>query len=204
MKPLFFVIFTLLLYSCSPPIPPVTSVKNTHADSTDNDTNKINPLKADDSPLPPEHYKNKGYEIGFELMDSEKVGGIGIGIAMESVIKILGQPEKKSDTGINQVDGLLSQEWEYKKHGIFLWMEGEKLSKLYVASITLTSPCTLKTRRKIGIGSTSEDVKIAYHKAMDTAENTTHLLIAGSAYGGIQFIIHDNKVDTLFIGASAE
>jgi hypothetical protein len=180
MKLLSFIIFILTICGCSHPIPPANTIKNTPIDTTDttSDGNKI-------------------IRIGFEPMDSEKIGEIRIGMAMESVINKLGQPGEKTDTAISPVDGLLCQEWRYKKHGIFLWMEGKKSSKMYVESITINAPCDFKTNRRIGIGSSSQDIKSAYHQDMDIAKNTV--------YGGMLATIHNNKIDTITVaGAEKE
>ena len=158
--------------------------------------------KAED-PLPPEKYKSTGDSIGWELLDSERVGDIKIGMAKAKVLDLLGKPDKKTKPMELWIDGATYQEWDYSKKGISISMN---VSDNVVGEFTIYAPCELKTKRRIGIGSTSKEVIEAYKKAIKLGDNfiSSHLIIAGSAYGGIQFTIKDKKVTEIFFGATAE
>jgi len=208
-KLICFVLFSVAVCSCNNHAPesgnPPKQSTLKDSPALKKDTTKAIAAKSDTTPLPPEHYTRQGPEIGFDLCDSERVGDLHIGMTKEQVIKLLGQPESKSDTMRAGADGLLYQQWEYKKQGISLAMGGDDLSNLAIRDLTVFAPCTFKTRRRIGIGSTVKDISTAYKKAMRiSSEKISGMIILGSAYGGIQFTINKDKVDTLFIGASAE
>jgi hypothetical protein len=210
MRPLFkTVLLSLLVYGCNNPAPLDTGVKEPKPamkDSVGIKKDAIKPMvaKEDTAPLPPEHYKVKGPELGFELMDSEKIGDLRIGLTKKQVIYLFGQPETKSDTTIDQVNGELNQEWDYKKKGIIVWMEGDDYAKLAISAYTIAAPFMGKTKRRIGIGSTAEEIRKAYPKALDREESKGKWIVLGSVYGGIEFTMHNNKADTIFVGASAE
>jgi|SRR6185312_1395249 len=193
-------VFALVVYGCN------SSSSNENKSGTNQDAlgNKTITAKVDSMALPPEHYTKKGDDIGFELMDSEKLGDIKIGMPKEQVIKLLGHPEIQTDTSIDQANAMLSQGWSYKKKGIAMSMEGESYAELKIMNIAITHPCTYKLKRRIGIGSTVQEIKDAYPRALNKEQSSDSLILLGSVYGGIQFIIHNNKVDTLFIGATAE
>lgn len=213
MKPLLILFALVMVFGChtNPVGPDLSSPQDTPISSQSGNTilkDSAKPLtaKLDTTPLPPEHYTRKGPEIGFDLCDSERVGELHIRMSKEQVIKLLGQAESKTDTVRTGADGLIHQDWVYKKKGIWLDMAGEDMSKLSIDGLMIYAPCAFKTRRRIGIGSTVKEIGIAYRKAIKMAEDSLvpPLIIVGSAYGGIQFTIDKDKVDTLFIGATAE
>ena len=212
MKSLLPLFALLMVFGChtSSVGPDLSSPQDTPISSQSGNTilkDSAKPLtaKLDTTPLPPEHYHSKGYDsIGWELMDTG-IGWLKCGTPMSKVIAMLGQPESKTDTAMSQIDGLLYQGWSYKKQGISIYLEGEKISKFCVASITIYSPCILQTNRRVGIGSTEKEIEKAYRKAIEAVPASgERWIVAGTVYGGILFTMHNHKVDTLFIGASAE
>ena len=56
-----------------------------------------------------------------------------------------------------------------------------------IFSITITKPCTFKTKRNIGIGSTYKEVMAAYEKEIDKSATDNKTITVGSVYGGIIF-----------------
>ena len=60
-------------------------------------------------------------QIGFALM-KENIGLISIGAADSSILKALGEPEKKSTARIWAADGMEHQRWYYQTKGIELDM----------------------------------------------------------------------------------
>jgi hypothetical protein len=158
-----------------------------------------------DTALPPESYKSKGYdEIGFELMETESLGEIRIGLKANKIVELLGEPEKKSKLIMWGADGQYHQTWYYYQEGIELDIIGEVKAKKEVYMITITDPCKLKTKRRIGIGSDFKDVKHAYKKAIDPEFSGPKGIVAGTIYGGIIFNFEHKKVTEIFIGAAAE
>lgn len=212
MKALLILFALLMAYGChtNPVGPDLSSPQDTPISSKNSnviskDSTKSLTTKPDTTPLPPEHYTRKGPEIGFDLCDSERVGKLYLGMPGGQLVMIIGIPNKKSDTIRTGADGLIHQDWIYKKEGIWLDMAGEDMGTLKIAGLTIYAPCTFKTKRRIGIGSTISDIHKAYPKAMKiSSETSARMIVIGSYYGGIMLTIDNNKVDTLFIGASAE
>lgn len=156
-----------------------------------------------DSILAPELYKGKGYdEIGFELLKTECMGDIKIDMTAQKTIELLGEPEKRSTPVMWEADGEYHQTWNYK--GITLDLIGEENKNQVISMITITGPCSLKTKRRIGIGSDISEVKLAYPKAIDPSFSDSLSIVAGTNYGGLIFNFEDQKVKQIFLGAAAE
>jgi len=142
-------------------------------------------------------------QIGFALM-KENIGFISIGISDSDTLKILGNPEQKSDTRIWGADGREHQRWYYQTKGIELDMIGKE-SNQAVNMIILKSPCDYKTQRGIQIGSSNIEVQSAYRNEINPhGSSSSSTIVAGTIYGGIIFNLKDNIVTSIFIGAAAE
>ena len=163
------------------------------------------------SRVPPNTDKQKAYEStknGFDPMKDEAIGFIKIGVVSGDILKKLGRPEKKSKLEVWGADGEEHQTWYYQAKGIELDLVGSE-SKQAVNMITISSPCNLKSKRGIGIGSTRDEVLKAYKKEIDLSEVRASLtdsdeLVAGTVYDGLIFDIVDDRVSSIFIGAAAE
>ncbi len=73
-----------------------------------------------------------------------------------------------------------------------------------INSILISEPCTLKTKKQIGIGDSQQAVKAAYADFIDKESSDATTIVAGTVYGGLLFTLEGEKVKTIFIGASAE
>jgi hypothetical protein len=172
--------------------------------SCNNDSNNNNDRSMNNDSIKPLANEEERYnEIGFGLMDNESIGEIRLGIESKKIIELFGQPENKSKSEVQGADGEYHQTWKYIKKGLEFDMIGKQGDQV-LNMITITSPCELKTKRNIGIGSTYEEVGNAYRKEINPEFSDTETIIAGSIYGGIVFTFQDTKVKSLFIGASAE
>lgn len=138
------------------------------------------------------------------LMYSENVGGIALGLDSKKLISLIGQPENKTTAELWAADNEYHQDWKYTKQGININMIGPADSVQQVNIITLMAPCTLKTKRNIGIGSSMQDVLSAYKEFIDTAAVHTESIIAGTEYGGVVFDLKDKKVQSIYIGSIAD
>ncbi len=137
--------------------------------------------------------------------DLNKIGELSLGMNMASTIEKIGEPDTKSKAEVWGADGWLYQEWEYKTKGISLNMGSEQdPSAMVISSITITSPCTFKTDKKMGIGNTYNEVMTAYEKDIDKESSNKNSIVAGTLYGGIIFTFKDDKVVKIFVGAAAE
>lgn len=148
--------------------------------------------------------ENQLEEIGIQLMKSESVGGIQLGLGINQVIEILGNPSEKSNPEMWEGDGEYHQNFSYVKEGLELDFIGQSESNQTLNMITVTEPCTLKTKRQIGIGSSIEEVNADYKNKIDASSSNSETIIAGTIYGGIIFSFENSKVKSIFIGQSAE
>jgi hypothetical protein len=143
---------------------------------------------------------------GFELMKSERLGALKVGIQRKAALGILGSPFKSGKIEEWGADGMFHQELEFKSAGVILGMVSKsKGSTQTVESITAVAPSRLATAAGIRLGSTESEVIKAYRRHYNKEESTpgSHV-VAGSIYGGLTFQIESGKVCQIFIGAAAE
>ncbi len=137
--------------------------------------------------------------------DLEYIGELRLGQGQKTVVDKLGEPESRSKIEEWGADGLLHQDWKYTTKGITLNMNGEKENgEMTVFSITITSPCDLKTKKNIGIGSIYNDVMAAYEKEIDKESSDKNVITVGSLYGGLIIEFKNEKAVKIFAGAAAE
>jgi len=142
--------------------------------------------------------------IGSELMKNESLGKLKLGLDSKKIFELLGTPDEKTKLEMWGADGLSHQQLKYRKKGIVIDLVAESDSKLIVDLITLVKPCELKTKKNIGIESSVAEVISAYKKEIDPKNSNKKTIVAGSIYAGIVFTINDQKVESIFIGASAK
>jgi len=127
-----------------------------------------------------------------------------LNLESKKVIEFLGEPDEKTKAELWGADGAYHQQWTYLKKGIELDIIGELNNNLRVNLITVSEPCKLKTKRNIGVGSSFEDVQNVYKYEINPTISNAEIIVAGTFYGGVVFRFVDNKVQSIFIGASAE
>lgn len=143
-------------------------------------------------------------DLGVELMNSERFGGLKLGMEIAKIKDLLQLPNKKSKLELWAADGEYHQDWTYSKQGIVLDVKGQKESAQIVNMITIEEPCALKSSKQIGIGSSKNEVELAYKEFINPSISTPTTIVAGTEFGGIVFTLENNKVKSIFIGASAE
>lgn len=150
--------------------------------------------------------ENEVSEKIYNLINKEKIGELTLGLSNKKLEKILGKPTNKSPLQVWGADGQKHQTWNYLKLGIKLDMIQTSKNDTEINSITIKKPCSFKSIRKIGIGSSREAVMKAYEKEIDkeSLAQNKDTIIAGSIYGGIMFDIKKDKVEMIFLGAGAE
>jgi orotate phosphoribosyltransferase-like protein len=142
--------------------------------------------------------------IGFELMETETIGDLKIGLTTDEVEAIVGEPSETTPFEFWEADGLEHQARVYQNKTIELDFIKLEAGKIVSNSITISEGCKYKTSRNIGIGSTHEEVFQAYKAEISTPEMTS-TLVAGTIYGGIIFQFSEgSKVNNIFIGSAAE
>ena len=142
----------------------------------------------------------------FYLMAHESLGFLRDGLPAKEVIKNLGEPGRKSAKIVWGADGLEHQTWYYQTKGIELDIANEvkRQTLRTVNMITIRKPCTYRTKRNIGIGSSKNDLLKVYRNEIDHKASQGNIIIAGSVYGGVFFTLEKNQVSKIFIGAGAE
>lgn len=143
-------------------------------------------------------------DLGFDLMYSENLNDLKLGLTKFKVEKILGTPSDMSSNEIWGADGEYHQTYNYKELGIELDMIGDNDESKKVNMITINKPCNYKTSRNIHIGSNVSDLKIAYRQYYNKDYSDNETFVAGSIYGGVIFTLKNDVVESIFIGAGAE
>jgi hypothetical protein len=138
------------------------------------------------------------------LMGRETLGPLKLGMTGQEVVRKLGTPSGKGKPQRWGADGRVHQSWSYRARGIEL--DFVLASKKYtLSSITAKDPCSFKTSRGIGIGSSAAAVKRAYFRELNLeSSKEDSLVVAGTLYGGALFGLNEGKVSSIFIGASHE
>lgn len=142
----------------------------------------------------------------FALMREESLGELKLDLSAQQVIQLLGNPTQKGQVEFWAGDALYHQYWYYPNQGITLSMASEtEKGQQNIAFIKLVSPSTLPTKRGIKIGSSIEEVSLAYAKEKDKEMSIPdQTFIAGSIYGGLIFTFDKGRVIEIFLGAAAE
>jgi hypothetical protein len=144
--------------------------------------------------------------IGSDLQASEALFILNNSSTDIDVVNLLGEPENKTEPIVWGADGLEHQTWYYSSKGIELGFIKDEENNKVIFSINLQSPCTLKTSKGIGIGSRKDEVLKAYKNEINPEENGTDasVIVVGSIYGGLVFVLDNDLVTSIFIGAAAE
>lgn len=142
----------------------------------------------------------------FALMREESLGEIKLDLSAQQVIQLLGNTTQKGQVEFWAGDALYHQYWYYPNQGITLSMASEtEKGQQNIAFIKLVSPSTLTTKRGIKIGSSIEEVSLAYAKEKDKEMSIPdQTFVAGSIYGGLIFTFDQGRVSEIFLGAAAE
>jgi len=144
------------------------------------------------------------FEKGLELMEKETIGKIKLGMTFNEIIEYYGEPNEISEPSFSDVDGQYYLSTDYPEKGILIVFLIKNDSIKEVSTIEIKIPSELKTSRQIGIGSNYDEVRNAYKELFNPEFSDAETIIVGSIYGGIVFNLKDNKVERIYIGASAE
>jgi hypothetical protein len=147
--------------------------------------------------------KDKNSLIGNQLMKTESLGELKLGLVPKEITELIGKHEEKTVLEYFGHAGTY-HEWKYKKKGILLTFVNELDSIPIVNRIEISEPCKLKTKKNIGIGSKIENVQIVYRNKIDTTKSDAKAIVVGTVLGGIIFEFENKKVKTIIIGPIAE
>lgn len=143
-------------------------------------------------------------DIGYDLMASEALGSLRLGMSESAVSKALGDPESVTEAETWGADGLEHMDWLYESKGLILNLvrePGDDSATVY--SIYASEPCRLSTKRGISIGDSGSAVEKAYAAELSPDSDDSSLIL-GSVYGGIGVTVEDGVVVSIFIGPMAE
>jgi hypothetical protein len=200
MQKIYFTISILILCSCGD-----KKESSTSQDFIQNDSLKTTLKENTNDEKKSTLVEDKNLDdLGFELMYSETLNDLKLGLSKTQVEKILGIPEEISLNEIWEADGEYHQTYIYKKIGIELDMIGDNDESKKVNMITANKPCNFKTSKNISIGSKITELKTAYEKYYNKDSSDKETFVAGSIYGGVIFTLKNNVVESIFIGAGAE
>src|SRR5947199_10492523 len=103
------------------------------------------------------------------MLRAESLGGLRLGLPEKGVLKVLGNPEKRSELTLQGADGTYVQTWRYPSRGIQLTMSagGKKTGARTIANFTATAPCDFATKQGVKIGSAESAVRKAYAPHVD-------------------------------------
>lgn len=140
------------------------------------------------------------------FLDSEQIGGFSLGQSAKDVKNKLHCSLKQQEDILWEADGVYHQTWDCYESGIsFDMVSNRKGGTKTIASITLSTPSTLKTKRGIQIGDAEQAVIAAYQKEKNAESSISgEIFVAGSVYGGLIFQFKNGRVESIFLGAGAE
>lgn len=143
---------------------------------------------------------------GSDLLAGERIGSLRVGLHESELQRAIDCKLQRGSEKLWGADGLYHQTWQCAACGLNFGMVSDtRGGKKAVESITVTTPCTLATKRGIRIGSTEQEVRKAYKQDWNKEDSTPgKTFVAGSIYGGIVFQFQDGKVSRIFLGAAAE
>jgi hypothetical protein len=141
-----------------------------------------------------------------DLLTADHIGGIKIGMSLDEVKNLLGEPSSRDQLQNWAADGRWYATYYFSRMGLTLNMGSDDSAcfKPTVASITATPVCPFRTARGVAIGSSLADVRSRYEPFIDNAQSSDTVVLAGSLYGGLIFELEKGKVKKMFLGAAAE
>lgn len=149
--------------------------------------------------------KPKDYEkIGFELLQNESLDNLKIGLLKDDVIKLLGEPNEKTETEFKSTDCEYHQTYMYSTLGIKIDLIGKNETNKAINTITIKSPCEFQTKKGISIGSSIDQIFKAYKDSINPDFSDSTSIVVGSYFGGIIFKLYHERVISIYFGINAQ
>lgn len=117
--------------------------------------------------------------IGFvfsdaEILQTETIGGLKLGMTEQEFSAIIGKPDNTSNVSMESPDGAVHFNWFYKTGAAQNYDAVLALAEIgdgwFLNEISLSGDSTLALSTGVGIGSTEEDIAVAYPHAVQTEE----------------------------------
>ncbi|MBU1221675.1 hypothetical protein KKF34_11425 [Myxococcota bacterium] len=147
--------------------------------------------------------EGKDFKTIMSALMNDSAGGIKLGMTAEAAVKILGEPDSKTEAKEEAATGYMRSEWIWKTKGVSLDLDYGKKGKI-VIHVTFKAPYSQKTSCGVGIGSSKSEVEKIYSKYRERDSGRTDSNTFGSVYGGIAFYYVNDKVTSFSMGAFAE
>ena len=141
-------------------------------------------------------------KIGFELMETEKIGELKLDMKLEAIEKIMGKPHDVTAFEYWEADGYEHQSRFYQDSTIDVGYIKLDDGEIVVDRIFIDNNTKFKTTQNIGVGSTKRDILKAYEGKISNVSKGS--VIVGSIYGGILFYLENGTVKSMFFGVAAE
>ena len=130
-------------------IPPPTKTTTLHSDT-------LSPHSAEETT--PSYLSASDYEKEIILEDWLKLN-----IPSDRIVHKLWAPVRKGKIEESGNTGVLTQVWEYPQYGLSLWMDvNPSIHIVQLYGIEAVYPCTMKTPRHTGIGSSLSQLQQQY------------------------------------------
>lgn len=140
------------------------------------------------------------------LAARHSLGPLALGLTEEEVVRVVGQPAKRSGAIDEAATGLTISVWSYPELGLELLLSrSEADAPALLERMTAAAPCEFVTNRGIGVGATRAEVDSAY--ALDYSQEEppdAERVVVDSIYDGLILSFVEGKVTSLFFGAAAE
>ena len=153
-----------------------------------------------------------GEGVESRLLKAESLGGVVLNLSEADLIRLLGEPENRSEEFVNEISGGFINEANYPSMGLQVNLTSEeKGGKRIVESLSASGNSTLRTAGGIQIGNTLEEVRRVYGEYEDKIDfpvpdplEDEFTFVAGSMYGGVIIGFKGGKVERIMLGAGAE
>ncbi len=147
-------------------------------------------------------------QLGMELMKTETIGTLKLGLKESELLAVIGKAESETAPEVWGADGKKHCNWNYPAKGLTVSMveSGNAESEFIVYAIAAEAPSDLATAKGIKIGSSKDDVLLAYGDVVEdqSDEAISESIVAGTVFGGVIFGMKDGVVNSVFLGAAAE
>ena len=147
-----------------------------------------------------------GADTEFALLETERIGDLRLGMSESALKDKIPCRLQRGPEELWGADEAWHQDWVYKACGITLGMSSDKKGgRKSIASISVSAPSELSTRRGIRIGSPEQEVRKAYRRDWNQEDSQANGgFVAGSVFGGLIFQFKGGQVSSIFLGAASE
>lgn len=147
------------------------------------------------------------------FLKAESIGGVELYLNEESIVKMLGEPDRKGEPQFSEATGVYLSEFEWDQPGLRVtFFSSEENGDLAANRVDTLPGSKAATVGQIRLGMTLDQVRLVYgaledHEMEPTDEDIAKgefTFVAGSIYGGLIIGFVEGRVDSMILGAIAE